>query len=109
MRNARADERRVVRRLDVPSIGDAMTSRDRKPRDLAERLAARNRAAHDGAARADGYKRATFRLPRAEARAKAREILDRFPPPAYMTAIESWAELPGDVIEFTIRRLPSAD
>jgi transposase len=28
---------------------------------------------------------------------------------AYMTEIESWRELPGDRIEFTMRRLPSAD
>jgi hypothetical protein len=79
-------------------------ARDQKPGDVAARLSARKRAA-----RADGYKRTTFRLPRGEARAKARELLERYPPPAYMTAIESWAELPGDVIEFTIRRLPSAD
>jgi hypothetical protein len=81
-----------------------MRSRDHKPGDVAARLAERGRAAA-----ADGFKRATFRLPRAQARAKARELLHRYPPPAYMTAIESWAELPDDVIEFTIRRLPSAD
>lgn len=92
-----------------------MTARDRKPRDLAERLAARSRSAKQdavakhGAVKPDGYKRTTFRLPRLEARAKAREIFDRYPPPAYMTAIESWAVLADDVIEFTIRRLPSAD
>ena len=28
---------------------------------------------------------------------------------AYMTEIESWRVLPGDRIEFTMRRLPSAD
>ena len=28
---------------------------------------------------------------------------------AYQTEIESWRELPGDRIEFTVRRLPSAD
>ena len=28
---------------------------------------------------------------------------------AYWTAIESWFERPGDVIEFTIRRLPTSD
>jgi hypothetical protein len=33
----------------------------------------------------------------------------RFPKAAYMTEIESWRELPGDRIEFTMRRLPSAD
>jgi hypothetical protein len=26
-----------------------------------------------------------------------------------MTAIESWRELPGGAIEFTMRRLPTAD
>jgi hypothetical protein len=81
-----------------------MRARDTWPRDVAARLAAKKRAAA-----ADGYKRTTLRLPRSEARAKARALLDRYPPAAYMTAIESWAELAGDVIEFTVRRLPSAD
>ena len=57
----------------------------------------------------DGFRRETFALPRMAARAKAREILRRFPKAAYMTQIESWRELPDDRIEFTIRRLPSAD
>jgi hypothetical protein len=61
------------------------------------------------AALADGYKRVTFRLPRLAARDKARELLRRYPREAYMTQIESWSELPDDVIEFTVRRLPSAD
>ena len=43
------------------------------------------------------------------ARAKAREMFRRFPKAAYMTEIESWRVLPGDRIEFTMRRLPSAD
>jgi hypothetical protein len=64
---------------------------------------------HRSAARADGFRRDTFSLPRAAARAKARELLDRFPKAAYMTAIESWRELPDDQIEFTMRRLRSAD
>ena len=59
--------------------------------------------------RADGYRRETFRLPRLEAREKAREFLTRYPPQAYMTAVESWSELADDMIEFTVRRLPSAD
>jgi hypothetical protein len=57
----------------------------------------------------DGFLRETFHLPRVEARAKAREWLDRWPKQAYWTEIESWREEPGDVIEFTMRRLPSAD
>lgn len=60
-------------------------------------------------ARGDGYRRETFSLPREAARAKAREMFQRYPKAGYMTAIESWRVLPGGVIEFTMRRLPSAD
>jgi hypothetical protein len=60
---------------------------------------------------ADGgsWRRATYKLPRSEAREKAQEWFDRFPKAAYMTEIEFWRELEDDVIEFTIRRLPSSD
>src|SRR5204863_6801167 len=57
----------------------------------------------------DGFLRETFVLPRGDARVKAREWFDRWPKQAYWTAIERWAEHPGDVIEFTMRRLPAAD
>ena len=57
----------------------------------------------------DGFLRETFVLPRNDARKKAKEWFDRWPKQAYWTAIESWAERPDDVIEFTIRRLPSSD
>jgi hypothetical protein len=53
--------------------------------------------------------RTAFSLPRARAHAKAREFFNCYPKAAYMTAVESWRELPGDVIEFTMRQLPSAD
>ena len=33
----------------------------------------------------------------------------RFPKAAYMTEIESWRELADGKIEFTMRRLPTAD
>lgn len=69
---------------------------------------AQDRARH-GRSRADSYRRETFSLPREAARAKAREMFALFPKAAYMTEIESWRELPGDTIEFTMRRLPSAD
>jgi hypothetical protein len=39
----------------------------------------------------------------------ARDYFAKFPKAAYMTEIESWRVLAGDRIEFTIRRLPSAD
>lgn len=57
----------------------------------------------------DGFVRQTFILPRTDARSKAREWFDRWPKQAYWTEIESWFERPGDVIEFTMRRLPAAD
>jgi hypothetical protein len=42
-------------------------------------------------------------------REAAREMFRQFPKAAYMTEIESWCVLPGDQIEFTVRRLPTAD
>ena len=57
----------------------------------------------------DGFLRETFVLPRTDARLKAKEWFERWPKQAYWTSIESWFERPGDVIEFTIRRLPAAD
>lgn len=57
----------------------------------------------------DGFLRETYSLPRSDARRIAREWFDRWPKQAYWTAIESWREKPDDVIEFTMRRLPTAD
>jgi hypothetical protein len=61
-----------------------------RPRDLASRMAGRRKPG-------DGYLRETFTLPRDKARA------------AYMSSVESWRELPDGDIEFTMRRLASAD
>ncbi len=55
------------------------------------------------------FVRESFCLTRDEARAKAREWFDSFPKAAYWTEVESWRQLEGDRIEFTMRRLPSAD
>lgn len=74
------------------------------PRDIARRFAEKR-----AAGRADSWRRESFTLARSEARAKAREWFDRFPKAAYMTEIEFWRELEDGRIEFTIRRLPSAD
>ncbi len=82
-----------------------MAIQRKKPVDVAERVAQRrDRRSADTA-----WRRETFRLPRLEARAKAREWFERFPKAAYMTEIESWRELPDDEIEFVMRRLPTAD
>ncbi len=58
---------------------------------------------------AGAFRRETFRLPRVEARAKAREWFDLYPKAAYMTEIEFWRVCEDGDIEFTIRRLPTAD
>jgi hypothetical protein len=57
----------------------------------------------------DGFLRETFSLPRDEARAKAKAFLKAYPKAAYMTEVERWRELPGGAIEFTMRRLRTAD
>ena len=76
----------------------------RTPADIASRAAQALRKRET-----DAFRRETFALPREAAREKAREMFRRFPKAAYMTEIESWRVLPGDRIEFTMRRLPSAD
>ena len=82
------------------------TSSNRRPADVARQsaqaLAGRTRPR-------DAFRRETFALPREEARVKAREMFRRYPKPAYMTEIENWRELPDGRIEFTMRRLPTAD
>ena len=82
-------------------------SRYERPQDIARGFA-QDRARRK-VTRSDSYRRETFALPREAAREKAREMFRRFPKAAYMTAIESWRELPDGAIEFTMRRLPSAD
>jgi hypothetical protein len=73
---------------------------------LAQRLAEKNRAK---SREQSMWRRETFTMPRHEARAKAHEWFAAFPKAAYMTEIEFWRELADGRIEFTIRRLPSAD
>ena len=51
----------------------------------------------------DGYVRETFSQPRA--RQTARAFLDRWPAAADMSKVETWRELPGGEIEFTMKRL----
>ena len=50
-----------------------------------------------------------FRLPVEEARAKARQFLNESPAGGYASIIENWRQLSDGQIEFTIRRLPTAD
>ena len=77
----------------------------RTPRDLAESLSRRRKAA----ATDDGYVRETFTEPREQARVTARAWLTRWPAAAYLSEVEWWQELPDGEIEFTMRRLKSAN
>ena len=77
----------------------------KSPRDLAGRMNDKR----DQRKLGDGFKRETFSLPVAAARAKAREYLDRFPAGGYSTVVEHWRLLSDGRIEFTMRRLPTAD
>jgi len=86
---------------------------------MVERLRERNRdyAARAGAkpvpdkqrTPAGGWKRQTWKFPREQAREKAKEFLAKYPRAAYWSEVESWRVLDGDIIEFTMRRLPTAD
>ena len=84
------------------------------PETIAKRLAGRRDASRRAkgmlpAGETGNWRRETFTLPRSDARAKAQELFDQFPKAAYMTEIEFWQELDDGRIEFTLRRLPSAD
>jgi hypothetical protein len=87
------------------------------PIDIAKRIA-RRRDAAGGTRLARGpvpengqssWRREAFVLPRDAAREKAQEWFALFPKAAYMTEVEFWRELPDGQIEFTMRRLPTAD
>jgi hypothetical protein len=80
-----------------------------KPLDIAARAARRREQRPASRQAEDMWRRETYCLPRPEARQKALEWFDRYPKAAYMTEIEFWRELADGRIEFTIRRLPSAD
>jgi len=78
------------------------------PGDLARRAAER-RGRRSDRRPADQWRRESYCLPRLLARAKARELFERYPKAAYMTEIEFWSERADGQIEFVVRRLPSAD
>jgi hypothetical protein len=78
----------------------------RQPRNIADR----SRDLHDLSKRKDEtLQNEIFRLPLQAARLKARQILDEFPAGGYLAVVENWRQLPDGQIEFTMRRLPTAD
>jgi hypothetical protein len=68
----------------------------KSPRDLAEGMKIRKSD--------DGFFRETFRLPRSEARRRAKRLFSEFPSATYMTEIETWRESEG-IVECQIKRL----
>ena len=69
-----------------------------------------DRHRQENAGRSSGlFVRETFTMSREEARHQAREWCEAFPKAAYWTEVESWRQVEGGRIEFTMRRLPSAD
>lgn len=71
--------------------------------------AERRREMRQSKSAGDSWKRETRVLPREKAREFAKQFLKKYPKAAYWSEVESWRVLEGDVIEFTMRRLPSAD
>lgn len=69
----------------------------------------RRRDMRKASAGTDSWRRETHVLPRAEARNFTRAFLMKYPKAAYWSEVESWRVLEDDIIEFTLRRLPSAD
>jgi hypothetical protein len=72
---------------------------DRKPSDLAGRMSVHREST-------TGLK---FKLPLELARAKVRGFLNETPLGGYTTIVEHWCQLPDGQIEFTVRRLRTAD
>ena len=73
------------------------------PSNLAMDLQERDRLTHDG------FFRRTITLPIGDARAKAREIMRERPSDGFMSIVEDWWQMPDGQIQFTMRRLPTAD
>jgi len=80
-----------------------------KPLDIAQRVAQRRAQRSTARPPSDSWRRETYCLSPPKAREKAEEWFERYPKAAYMTEIEFWQELADGRIEFTIRRLPTAD
>jgi hypothetical protein len=71
-----------------------------RPSDLADRMKG---------SRGSSDPHQTFTLPLADARLKAREILDQSAQGGYWAIVENWRQLPDGQIEFTMRRVIAAD
>lgn len=86
-------------------LGDLIMAMPRIPRErFAANLARSRKEAGDSV-----FVRQTYRQERDQARKTARKWFKDYPKAAYWTQVESWRLLDDGVVEFTMRRLPSAD
>jgi hypothetical protein len=85
-----------------------MDRRTSTPGDIASRIASLQ-ARDAGKERSGSWRRQTYRLPRDKAGETAREWFERYPKAAYLTQVESWRLTDDGLVEFTMRRLPTAD
>ena len=81
-----------------------MSRRTNTPADIASRVASRPKELGSGT-----WRRQTYQLPRDKARETAKEWFERYPKAAYLTQVESWGLTDDGLVEFTMRRLPTAD
>jgi hypothetical protein len=79
------------------------------PADIASRVASRRGQDAAQELRSGTWRRQTYRLPRDKARETAKEWFERYPKAAYLTQVESWGLTDDGLVEFTMRRLPTAD
>jgi hypothetical protein len=87
-----------------------MSRAPKTPAGIAQRLASRRTREAAKEARESGtWRRRTYRLPREKARETAKEWFERYPKAAYLTQVESWRLTEDGLVEFTMRRLPTAD
>jgi hypothetical protein len=79
----------------------------KRPRDIADQI----RNLRDGrkVKGVEGLIGETFTLPLEQARAKVRQIVEDLPTEGLMTVVENWRQLADGRIEFTMRRLPTAN
>jgi hypothetical protein len=94
-----------MHRFELP-----MSPVPKTPAGLARRLVTRRTRETAEELRQSGtWRRKTYRLPRDKARETAKEWFERYPKAAYLTEVESWRVTEDGLIEFTMRRLPTAD
>ena len=97
---ARASRTRCERKFHGPP--------NEHPSDIASRVASLPKQARERAAVRDVASPDLW-LPRDKAREIAKEWFERYPKAAYLTQVESWGLTEDGIVEFTMRRLPTAD